>query len=84
MTDDELKRLFEAARQDNAAAHEETRRYVDRTAAEMLLHVDKKMDTTVVEMRRHFEAVAERLETRIDAVDSWMKRSSEPQPRPRP
>lgn len=32
MTDDELKRLFSEMRQENAAAHEQTRRHFDVTA----------------------------------------------------
>jgi hypothetical protein len=34
MTDDELKSLFELARQENAASHAETRRYIDQKVAE--------------------------------------------------
>ena len=60
MSDDELKALFEGLRRENtivrdenAEAHQETRRHFDVVAA----------DT-----RRHFDVVAERIETRFDLL----------------
>ncbi|HVT04216.1 MAG TPA: hypothetical protein VHL58_12680 [Thermoanaerobaculia bacterium] len=41
MTDDDLKRMFDALRQDNAAAHAETRRHFDVTAERL----EKRFDT---------------------------------------
>jgi len=68
MTDEELRQLFGAIRQENAAAHEETRHIFKITAdglrveiqlvAEAVLHLDEKLDRTAddirSEMRRGF------------------------------
>ena len=60
MTDDELKRLFDALRQDtteirqeNAAAHEKTRQH---------------FDVSVDETRRHFDVSVEQMEKRFDLL----------------
>ncbi len=60
MTDEELKRLFETARQENAGAHAETRGHIDTAS--------KRLDGRIDELRRHFDVVGERLESRIDAL----------------
>ena len=68
MTDDDLKRLFDSMRQENAAAHSETRRYFEvltegtrheiRLVAESLAGVNEKLDREAGdirdEMRRGF------------------------------
>ncbi len=61
MTDEELRQLFEGIRQENAAAHEETRRLSNVTAeglrqeirlvGESVLQIDKKLDRTAQEIR---------------------------------
>lgn len=61
---DDLKELLEAMRQENAAAHAETRRQSEQAAAETRRHSEQ----VALETRRHFEVVAERLEAKIDTV----------------
>ena len=60
MSDEELKALFEGLRQENAAAHVETRRQV--------VEVRQENAAAHVETRRHFEVTAERLETKFDTL----------------
>jgi len=65
MTDEELRQLFEGIRQENAAAHEETRRLSNVTAeglrqeirlvGESVLQVDKKIDRTAEEIRAEMQ-----------------------------
>jgi len=80
MTDDELKRLFEemrqenaATRKENAAAHAETRRLFDAKAEEMKRH----FDVTREDVERRFDSLAEavqmldeKMERRFTDVDS--------------
>ena len=68
MTDDDLKRLFDSMRQENAAAHSETRRHFEvltegtrheiRLVAESVAGVNEKLDREAgdirEEMRRGF------------------------------
>ncbi|HEX7705677.1 MAG TPA: hypothetical protein VF701_04375 [Thermoanaerobaculia bacterium] len=64
MTDDELKRLFDVMRQENAAAQEQTRRHFDalrteiRTVADAVAALGEKVERGSVdireEMRRGF------------------------------
>ena len=92
MTDDELKGLFETLRQENIAAHVETRQYVDRSAAETREYVDRSVDRSAAETReyvdrsidqsaaetrRQFEATAERLESKIELVAESVVRVDE-------
>jgi DNA-binding transcriptional MerR regulator len=53
MTDEELKRLLDAMRQENSAAHEQTQR---------------KSEGFATATARHFDVVAERLEQRLELV----------------
>jgi hypothetical protein len=64
MTDEELKRLFDAMEQRNTAAHEETRRHVDQTAVEMR----SLFEQTSIEMRRHFDVTNERIRHEVQIV----------------
>jgi hypothetical protein len=60
MTDDDLKRLFESMRQENAAAHAETRRHFDvvtegtrndiRLVAESVVLLSDKLDRTATSL----------------------------------
>ena len=77
MTDDELKRLFETMRQDNAAIRAETAAIRQdntairaETAAMRQENAAKWQENAAAhaETRRHFEVIAERLEKKIDAV----------------
>lgn len=56
MADDDLKRLFDEMRQENAAAHAETRRRFEENAA------------AHVETRRYFAVAVERMDARFDAL----------------
>jgi predicted nucleic acid-binding Zn-ribbon protein len=64
MMDDELKRLLEAMRQENTAAHTDTRRHVDVVAEDTRRHID----VVGQETRRHFDVVAEDLRNDVKAV----------------
>jgi len=65
MTDDELKRLFDTLRQENAAAHAESRRHFEVTAerlekrfdllAESVASVDEKLDRTTAGLEERIE-----------------------------
>lgn len=57
MTDDELRSLFESLRQENAAAHEETRRHFNETA-----------DRNSAENRHHFDVASEDTRHQIQLV----------------
>jgi hypothetical protein len=57
MTDDELKSLFDALRQENATGQAETRHDFHQTANQLS-----------EETRRHFEVFSERLEKRFDLL----------------
>jgi uncharacterized protein (UPF0335 family) len=61
---EDLKELLEAMRQENAAAHAETRRHSEQIAAETRRHSEQ----VAAETRRHFVVVAEHLEGKIDTV----------------
>jgi DNA anti-recombination protein RmuC len=49
MSDDELRQLLDTMRQENSAAHEETRGLVER--------IDKKVDDGAADVGRRFDAV---------------------------
>jgi len=70
VSDEELKQLFEALRQENAAGHVETRQYVDRTAVETRQYIDE----VNAETRRHFDVTAERLQSSIHLVAENVER----------
>ena len=53
MADDDIKRLLEAMQQESAAEHAKTRRLFEEST---------------IEMKRHFDVTAERLDRKIDAV----------------
>ncbi len=57
MTDEELKRLFDAMRQENAAAHVETRQHVDSAVDEMR----QESATGHVETRRHVDGALDQM-----------------------
>ena len=65
MTDDELKRLFDAMRQDNAAAHEETRRYFDVTAESLRTEI-RVVGEAVAQVDEKLHREVKRLEEKID------------------
>ncbi len=75
MTDEELKRLFEALRDENVEAHAETRRYfevaVEHFSArfESLAATLRQENATAhSETRRHFEVAIEHFDTRINGL----------------
>ncbi|HVT05419.1 MAG TPA: hypothetical protein VHL58_18820 [Thermoanaerobaculia bacterium] len=80
MTDDELKPLFDALRQDNAAAQAETRRdfreTADRLAAE---NAATRQENAAMhaETRRHFDVAVERLEKRFDTLGETVEHLDE-------
>lgn len=77
MTDDELRRLFESLRQENASAHEETRKYVDASAAETRREfhvVAEQQDKKIQFLAEAIATVDEKLERRIDGLEAEMKR----------
>src|SRR5258708_18087204 len=57
MTDEELKRLFDAMRRENAAAHVETRQHVDSAVDEMR----QESATGHVETRRHVDGALDQM-----------------------
>jgi chromosome segregation ATPase len=79
--DEDLKQLLETMRQENAAAHAETRRELRQENANA--HVETRRElrqenaNAHVETRRHFEVVAERLETKIDLVTEGVIHANE-------
>lgn len=62
--DDDLKRLLDKMRQENAAGFAETRRHLEGLVAETWQH----SEALAAETRRHFHVVAERLEKRFDGL----------------
>jgi hypothetical protein len=75
MTDDELKRLFDtmrqdnhAVRQENAAAHAETRRHFEVSAERL----EKRFDT----LAESVIAINEKVERRIGAVEAAIERTA--------
>ena len=68
MTDDELKRLFDAVRQESAAAHAETRRHFEISAERL----EKRFDT----LAESVIAINEKVERRISAVEASIERTA--------
>jgi uncharacterized protein YceH (UPF0502 family) len=66
MTDDDLKRLLDTMRQENGAAHAETRRHFDVTAERL----DGKIDAVAESVAN----VDEKLDRRIDDLEQRMER----------
>lgn len=64
MADEDLKRLLDTIRQENANAHTETRRHVDGSIAA----VRQENASAHVETRRHFDAAVEGIERRFDGL----------------
>lgn len=81
MTDEELKRLFERLRQENAAVADETRRHFDETAkrqtAETRQYFDVAAEATRADIRLMAEALShseERLDRRIGQLEENVER----------
>ncbi len=71
MADDDLKRLLEAIRQENAAAHLETRQSIRKETAAALDENRRELreeNTAHQETRRHFGVLVEGLQTTIGAI----------------
>jgi hypothetical protein len=73
VTDDELRQLFETLRKENAAAHVETREYVDRSAAGTREYVDRSAAGT----REYVDRSAAETRQYIDQKTEEMRRHSE-------
>jgi len=68
MTDDDLKRLFDSMRQENAAAHGDTRRHFEvlteatrkdiQLVAESVLHLSEKLDRTATSLDEKIDRTA--------------------------
>ena len=67
MTDDDLKRLLDTMRQENASAHVETRRHFDVTSERL----DGKIDAVAESVAN----VGERLGRRMDDLEQRMDRA---------
>ncbi|HVT45512.1 MAG TPA: hypothetical protein VMT00_14120 [Thermoanaerobaculia bacterium] len=65
MTDDELEGLFDSLRQENLAAHEETRRYLGVTA-EAIRHEVRLVAKAVAQLDAKVGREVERLDTTMD------------------
>jgi hypothetical protein len=70
-----VKRLLEAMQQQNAAAHDETRRHFDVSVDETRRHFEvsveetrRHFDVSVEETRRHFDVAVEEMEKRFDLL----------------
>lgn len=75
MTDEELKSLFEAMRQENAAAHADTRAEIaavriDNAAAHAETRVNLRAytDEKISELRRHFDVLTEAVRHEVQLV----------------
>jgi chaperonin cofactor prefoldin len=75
VTDDELKRLFDSLREENAAMHAETRRHFEvtlerletrfDTLAESVQHVGEKLDRTAAVLEAKIEDTARETQAMI-------------------
>ncbi|HYM62391.1 MAG TPA: hypothetical protein VEZ11_16020 [Thermoanaerobaculia bacterium] len=70
MTDDDLKRLLDGMRQENAAAHVETRGHFDSKTEETRGHFDSK----VAETRGHFDSKTEETRGYFDSKTEEIRR----------
>jgi hypothetical protein len=59
--DDDVKQLLEAIRQENAAAHAETRAHTDKRVAETQAHMDKRAAETQAHADRRFAETQDHL-----------------------
>jgi hypothetical protein len=78
--DEDLKRLLEAMRQENAAAHAETRQHVDTTAQALRQENAATRDELLAahdETRRHFDITAEGMRHEVRLVAESVGQISE-------
>jgi SMC interacting uncharacterized protein involved in chromosome segregation len=71
--DDDVKRLLEEMREENAKAHQETRRHFD-VAVE---RIETRSAESHEETRRHFDVAVERIETRFDLLAETVQHVNE-------
>lgn len=71
--DDDLKRLLDAMRQENEAAHSGTRHHFDEVAQQLR----QRSDGVAQQLRQRFDVVAEQLEGRIALVAEGVVANSE-------
>ncbi len=64
MTDDEVKALLDAIRQESAVAHSETRRHFDDAVA----RVESRSDATAKRIEGKFDVAVARLESKVDVA----------------
>ena len=76
MTDEELKQLFESMRQENSAAHVETRNQFARIDTRFAT-LENKVESTAAETRRHFDVAVERIEKRFDLLTETVQHLDE-------
>jgi hypothetical protein len=84
MTDDELRSLFDAMRQENVAAHAETRHFFELTAeamrheigliAEKVTSVDEKLDRTTFRLEARIASTAAETQAMIKFSHSELDR----------
>lgn len=72
---DDLKQLLETIRQENAAAHAETRRHPDEVAAETRRHfdaADARWEARFDALAKHLAAIDEKLDRKTAALEERM------------
>ena len=65
MTDDDLKGMFDALREENATAHTETRRDLHETADRL----ENRFDVSVERLEKRFDLLAESVQMISETVD---------------